>query len=98
MASASLVHSICGLYDLHDPHESESPDRPGGYSNPGFPAQYLTTPTERFTVPPHSYFALGDNSYNSSDSRYWGIVPEKNVIGRGFVVYWPFSSRWGFIR
>ena len=69
-----------------------------GYSNPGFPAQYLTTPTERFTVPPHSYFALGDNSYNSSDSRYWGIVPEKNVIGRGFVVYWPFSSRWGFIR
>ena len=69
----------------------------GGYSNPAA-AQYLTTPGETFTVPGHAYFALGDNSYNSSDSRYWGIVPERNVIGRGFFVYWPFSSRWGFIR
>jgi signal peptidase I len=68
-----------------------------GYSNPAA-AQYLTTPEETFTVPPHAYFALGDNSYNSSDSRYWGIVPERNVIGRGFFVYWPFSDRWGFIR
>jgi signal peptidase I len=68
-----------------------------GYSNPAA-AQYLTNPDETFTVPPHAYFALGDNSYNSSDSRYWGIVPERNVIGRGFFVYWPFSSRWGFIK
>jgi signal peptidase I len=69
-----------------------------GYSNPTYPAQYLTTPEATFTVPPHSFFALGDNSCNSSDSRYWGIVPEHNVIGRGFFVYWPFSERWGFIR
>jgi signal peptidase I len=68
-----------------------------GYSNPSS-AQYLTTPEATFSVPPRSYFALGDNSYNSSDSRYWGIVPERNVIGRGFFVYWPFSERWGFIR
>lgn len=68
-----------------------------GYSNSAA-AQYLTNPEEAFTVPPHAYFALGDNSYNSSDSRYWGIVPERNVIGRGFFVYWPFSERWGFIR
>ena len=68
-----------------------------GYSNPGS-AQYLTTPEETFTVPAHAFFALGDNSYNSSDSRYWGIVPERNVIGRGFFVYWPFSARWGFIN
>jgi signal peptidase I len=68
-----------------------------GYSNPSG-AQYLTSPSETFTVPPHSFFALGDNSYNSSDSRYWGTVPEKNVIGRGFFLYWPFSERWGFIH
>ena len=72
-----------------------------GYSNKsdeggGFP--YLGSPEETFTVPAHSYFALGDNSFNSSDSRYWGVVPERNVIGRGFFVYWPLSSRWGFIR
>jgi len=71
-----------------------------GYSNPSpnMGAQYLTSPDETFTVPNHAFFALGDNSYNSSDSRYWGIVPEQNVIGRGFFVYWPFSSRWGFIH
>ena len=68
-----------------------------GYSNPSA-AQYLTTPEETFTVPSHAFFAMGDNSYNSSDSRYWGIVPERNVIGRGYFVYWPFSERWGFIR
>ncbi len=68
-----------------------------GYSNPEA-AQYLTTPQETFTIPSGGYFALGDNSYNSSDSRYWGIVPERNVIGRGYFVYWPFSERWGFIR
>ena len=72
-----------------------------GYSNSsdaGPPFPYLGSPVETFTVPARGFFALGDNSYNSSDSRYWGIVPEHNVIGRGFFVYWPFSSRWGFIR
>lgn len=72
-----------------------------GYSNrseAGGSFPYLGSPEETFTVPAHAYFALGDNSYNSSDSRYWGVVPERNVIGRGFFVYWPFSARWGFIR
>lgn len=72
-----------------------------GYSNgsdAGPPFPYLGSPSETFTVPARAFFALGDNSFNSSDSRYWGIVPERNVIGRGFFVYWPFSDRWGFIR
>jgi signal peptidase I len=72
-----------------------------GYSNRsdgGTSFPYLSTPEETFTVPAHTYFALGDNSFNSSDSRDWGVVPERNVIGRGFFVYWPFSDRWGFIR
>ena len=72
-----------------------------GYSNRsdgGGSFPYLGSPEETLPVPAHAYFALGDNSYNSSDSRYWGVVPEHNVIGRGFFVYWPFSSRWGFIR
>lgn len=72
-----------------------------GYSNEcsnGGTAPYLGSPDDRFVVPPHSFFALGDNSYNSWDSRYWGIVPEQNVIGRALFVYWPFSSRWGLIH
>jgi signal peptidase I len=53
---------------------------------------------ETVTVPPHSYFALGDNSYNSQDGRYWGFVPAKDVVGRPIFVYYPFTSRWGPAR
>ncbi|HEU0274615.1 MAG TPA: signal peptidase I [Candidatus Udaeobacter sp.] len=59
---------------------------------------YLATPQQTYKVPPHGYFALGDNSYNSYDSRYWGPVPEENLVGRGLLVYWPFHPHWGLIR
>jgi signal peptidase I len=59
---------------------------------------YLTQPDRSFVVPEHGYFALGDNSYNSYDSRYWGPVPEENLVGRGLFVYWPFNWHWGLIR
>ena len=49
-------------------------------------------------VPDDAYYAMGDNSYNSFDSRYWGPVPEENLVGRGLLVYWPFSRHWGLIR
>ena len=58
----------------------------------------LSTPQATFVVPWHHYFAMGDNSYNSYDSRYWGPVPEENVVGRGLLVYWPFGRHWGLIR
>ncbi|MGH7938583.1 MAG: signal peptidase I, partial [Chthoniobacterales bacterium] len=58
----------------------------------------LATPEKTYVIPPHRYFAMGDNSYNSYDSRYWGPVPEENLVGRGLFVYWPFSWHWGLIR
>ncbi len=48
-------------------------------------------------VPQDSLFVLGDNRDNSSDSREWGYVPVKNVIGEPLFVYWSYdapSSRW----
>jgi signal peptidase I len=68
-----------------------------GYSNPPS-ATYLNSPQATYHLPDHSYFAMGDNSYNSSDSRYWGPVPEENLVGRGLFVYWPFTWHWGLIR
>lgn len=47
---------------------------------------------------PDEYFALGDNSTQSSDSRAWGQVPERLLLGRAVSVYWPLPSRFGLIR
>jgi signal peptidase I len=60
--------------------------------------EYLSRPDQTYTVPPDGYFAMGDNSYNSFDSRYWGPVPVENLVGRGLFVYWPFFPHWGLIR
>jgi signal peptidase I len=47
------------------------------------------------TVPEHFYFAMGDNSPRSKDSRMWGYVPEKDVVGRPLFIYYPLTKRWG---
>jgi len=44
-----------------------------------------------YHIPANSFFALGDNSANSRDSRYWGPVPQKNLIGKAILIYWPIS-------
>lgn len=71
-----------------------------GYRGYGFIGnqKYLQNPQDSYTVAPDNYWAMGDNSYNSSDSRVWGPVVRSNLVGTGFIVYWPFTSHWGLIH
>jgi len=49
-----------------------------------------------YTVENDYFFMLGDNRDNSEDSRYWGFVPEQNIIGKAMLIYWSWDSRISF--
>lgn len=67
--------------------------RKGEYG--GYRALGRLAPGEEMTIPEGKFVALGDNSGNSRDSRYWGFVPKKSVVGKAFFIYYPFTKRWG---
>ena len=45
-----------------------------------------------FEIPKDSYFMMGDNRENSSDSRVWGALPAELIKGRAFLIYWSWNS------
>jgi signal peptidase I len=53
-------------------------------------------PGREFQVAPGHCFVMGDNTMNSSDSRFWGDFPSGQVIGKSFFVYWPITKRFGW--
>jgi signal peptidase I len=75
------VHQTGGVTD---------PTEPAG----GIPGTTMSDPwglSGEYTVPEASYFMMGDNRTDSDDSRVWGPVPENDVIGAAFFIYWPLD-------
>ncbi len=70
------------VYDVY--YKSGPPDRKDAYT--AFEGR------DELTVPPASYFVMGDNRNDSEDSRYWGFVPRDYVIGRAMFVYWSYDE------
>ena len=84
---------------------ARNPDTIPKDAYPGYRAEGLLTNRSILKVPTKddsknptgkkAFFALGDNSTDSLDGRAWGFVPEDEIIGRAFLVYYPFTKRWG---
>ncbi len=91
-------------FTLHLPPEERSPDGPYANNFPsvspegyGVHRDWALTQSEfiqngEVVVPPGHYFAMGDNRDNSYDSRFWGFVPQANLIGRPMFIYWSFDT------
>jgi signal peptidase I len=93
---------INGRQALDHPMIRRVTSRERGYSGytlaSGAGEYHLRFTNDVITLNGNQYLAFGDNTQNSFDSRYWGPVPARNLVGPAMIVYWPLSCRWGRVQ
>ncbi len=93
--AAVQVRHIKLWRDVYYTQEGATPDARDtakvNWSRPGTWGPLRKLDFRTFYVQPGHYFCLGDNSAYSSDSRDWGLVPERLMLGRALMVYYPFN-------
>jgi signal peptidase I len=90
-----VIHSQdSSLYP--NPYRDNFPAVSPSESGSVYPCWETELPThiqgDDLVVPPGHYFGMGDNRDVSLDSRYWGFIPQENVIGRPMFIYWSFET------
>ena len=78
---------------LDEPYKKHSDPNvyPGGNSNPLYGSMQRDN-FKAITIPPDSYFVMGDNRDDSLDSRFWGFLPKDHLVGRPLIIFWSYQD------
>ncbi len=95
VVNGAPIESPYPFYRLvHDPRYHGYQLPAGGSPRP----PRLSTSEDVLVLGPDEYLPLGDNTLSSLDGRYFGPVHRSALVGPAFMVYWPLSKRWGWVR